>query len=48
VKGYDDWLDNYGNPGIWPSEDDVINWNEANAYTDEGEPDDPQDKEYEE
>lgn len=23
LPGYDDWLDNYGNPGIW-TDDDVL------------------------
>lgn len=35
MRGYDDWLDNHGNPGIWEFEDDLINWREANEYTDQ-------------
>jgi hypothetical protein len=35
MKGYDYWLGNHGNPGIWPSEDDLINWREAKEYADQ-------------
>ena len=34
---YDNWLDNYGNPGL-PSDDEVAEWNEADAYTNAKDP----------
>lgn len=35
LPGYDEWLDNHGDPDPGPTEDQLINWNEANEYADE-------------
>ena len=35
MRGYDEWLDNYGDPDPGPSESQLIAWMEASDYYEE-------------